>query len=101
MLSHASRKILIQAVCASIPLYWMPQEKINIQSHTQFQSLSSSFYWAGKDMDRHYLTLIAWDKVTIPRLYGGLGILDLKVQSKAFHAHMVWHFLNHPEALWV
>lgn len=52
-------------------------------------------------MDHLFLTPIASDKVTMGGIFGGLGIQNLSIQSKAFHAHMVWWFQTHPEALWV
>lgn len=100
LLSPADCKILIRWVCSSLPLYWLSHENLTCKIRNKIQA-PSSFLWTGKDMDHHFLTTIAWDKVTMPRIFGGLGIQNLSIQSKAFHAHLVWRFQTHPKALWV
>ena len=46
----------------------------------KIQALSSYFVWTYKYMDHHFLTPIAWDKVTLPRTLGGRSIRNLSIQ---------------------
>ncbi|KAH9298540.1 hypothetical protein KI387_030222, partial [Taxus chinensis] len=46
------------------------------------------------------LPLVAWDKVTLPKGVGGLGLKDIKSMNLALMAKIGW-WLEHEQGLWV
>ncbi|KAJ0802039.1 putative reverse transcriptase zinc-binding domain-containing protein [Helianthus annuus] len=57
------------------------------------------FLWGGSDSVKktHW---VAWEVVTKPKKYGGLGISRLKVVNEALLAKWVWRFLSEDQSLW-
>lgn len=39
-------------------------------------------------------------KIIKPKILGGLGIKDLKLQNKALGAKLVWKFIKNPNITW-
>ncbi|XP_019170526.1 PREDICTED: uncharacterized protein LOC109166090 [Ipomoea nil] len=55
-------------------------------------------YWWGSETDRgiHWKS---WDKLCIPKKYGGLGFKDLRAFNLAMLGKQAWRFLTNPDSL--
>lgn len=99
LLSMAGRLALIKASIASLPLYYMslfPAPKGVIE---MINKLQRQFLWCG-DVGKSYLALVSWDKVVLPRVFGGLNCGNLFHRNISLLAKWIWRFLNEPHALW-
>ncbi|XP_019189517.1 PREDICTED: uncharacterized protein LOC109183944 [Ipomoea nil] len=79
-LSHAGKEIILKnTVCLSI------QRAMNK-------------YWWGTGMDRgiHWK---AWDKLSIPKKFGGMGFKDLRSFNVAMLGKQAWRLLTSPDSL--
>ncbi|XP_031124214.1 uncharacterized protein LOC116026927 [Ipomoea triloba] len=55
-------------------------------------------YWWGSGNERgiHWK---AWDRLCIPKKYGGLGFKDLRALNRAMLEKQAWRFLTRPQSL--
>lgn len=58
-----------------------------------------SFFWKGTKAKKR-ISLMAWDKICRPKSVRGMGIKDIKVQSKALGAKLVWKMFRPPHLKW-
>ena len=59
---------------------------------------SSHFLWRNQDKD-YTFAWVAWDRINIPKKWGGWGIKDLHLFSNGLAANMCWHLLT-GHSLW-
>jgi hypothetical protein len=53
-----------------------------------------TFLWHGKDIEQHGKCLVQWDKICLPKEFGGLGILNLRIQYEALLMKNLYKFYN-------
>ena len=63
----------------------------------RLEKIRRKFVWQGNNEKRSY-NLVKWDVVTVSNRQGGLGIKNLKNQSKAFRMKWLWRFCNENQA---
>ena len=76
MLSRAGKEILIKAVAQSIPTYTMSVFQLPVKLCEELQALCAQFWWGqvGNERKIHWLS---WEKLTRPKVDGGMGFKDL------------------------
>lgn len=89
LLSYAGRVQLIQTVVFGIQSYWsqvfmLPQKVLKM-----VQSACRIFLWTGQ-IATSRRTLVAWDKVTLPKQAGGLNIVGLQSWNRAAICKLLW-----------
>ena len=99
MLSPAGRLVLIKSVSATIPDYYMQCHALPIKTCSAIDKLNRDFLW-GSTQEKRKLHLVNWNVVTLPKLYGGLGIFKMRARNEALLAKLCWRIANNPEALW-
>ena len=98
-LNLAGRLVLTKPVLQSIPVFMLsalPAPKGVLQ---QFRNVQRDFLW-GKGEEKNKWALVAWDKICKPKNYGGLGLDDPEILSKALGAKLWWQWVKDPEAQW-
>ena len=77
MLSRANKEILIKAVAQSIPTYTMSVFQLPVKLCEELQALCARFWWGqvGNERKIHWLS---WEKLTRPKVDGGMGFKDLR-----------------------
>jgi hypothetical protein len=65
------------------------------------QKASRQFLWHGKEINKNGKCLASWKKICFPKSAGGLGVLDLREQSKALQMKNLYKFYNHHNIPWV
>ncbi|XP_019166703.1 PREDICTED: uncharacterized protein LOC109162456 [Ipomoea nil] len=64
---------------------------------TAIERLMNRYWWgSGTDRKIHW---IAWDKLCLPKKYGGLGLKDLKAFNVALLGKQAWRLLTNTESL--
>ncbi|XP_060210853.1 uncharacterized protein LOC132637842 [Lycium barbarum] len=59
-----------------------------------------TFLWTG-DVSRSKKALIAWERLSLPRVAGGLNILDIYTWNQAAIGKMLWNICRKKDTLWV
>ncbi|XP_074288622.1 uncharacterized protein LOC141613778 [Silene latifolia] len=98
-LSYASRIILINSVLNTLYSYWagiflIPKAVIKI-----IEAICRNFLWEGSSY-YHRVPLIAWEKVTLPKNEGGLGIKKAETLNVATVAKLVDWIYGKADRLW-
>ena len=91
--------MLIKSVSATIPDYYMQCHALPIKTCSAIDKLNRDFLW-GSTQEKRKLHLVNWNVVTLPKLYGGLGIFQMRARNEALLAKLCWRIANNPEALW-
>ena len=75
-LSRGGRLSLIESMLSSLHIYFISLFKIPVGVAKEIESLMIDFLWEGCDgeVGDH---LVAWKKVCLPKVYGGLGLGNL------------------------
>lgn len=100
MLSYAGRIQLIKSVLFGVQVYWsqifiLPQKILKL-----IQSACRVFLWTGKSVTSKR-ALVAWEKITLPKAAGGLGVVDLNLWNKAAICKMYWKLYEKKDAAWI
>ncbi|KAJ0540263.1 putative RNA-directed DNA polymerase [Helianthus annuus] len=99
-LSFGGRLQLIRLVLSSIHIYWAGVFILPKHIICQLESMMRRFLWAqGKDIKGK--AKVSWDKVSLPKKEGGLGIRSIEDMNNALMVSHVWSLLTMRESLWV
>ncbi|XP_019197153.1 PREDICTED: uncharacterized protein LOC109191020 [Ipomoea nil] len=101
LLSQAGKevllKMLLKSVAQSMPTFSM---SVFLLPESVCESVQRAMnrYWWGKEPDRgiHWK---AWNKLCIPKKFGGLGFKDLRNFNLAMLGKQAWRFLTNPGSL--
>ncbi|KAM6568616.1 hypothetical protein CsatB_016601 [Cannabis sativa] len=99
-LSYAGRIQLIHSVLFGLRNYWMsifilPQSVIK-----EVERLCRGFLWGVKG-DRSKIHLASWDKVCLPKSFGGLGFKNGASWNRSILGKFVWAIMDKHDILWV
>ncbi|VFQ76742.1 unnamed protein product [Cuscuta campestris] len=61
--------------------------------------MMNSFWWCGKGMNSTGINWMSWQRLTIPKKFGGLGFKQLHGFNVAMLGKQGWRFLMQPKAL--
>jgi hypothetical protein len=90
LIARAGRLTLINAVMLARPIHhiivedppkWLLEE---VEKHLR------GFFWVGKKRANGGQCLVAWDNISKPKRYGGLGVKDLRLQGLALRVRWEW-----------
>ncbi|XP_019162216.1 PREDICTED: uncharacterized protein LOC109158777 [Ipomoea nil] len=97
LLSQAGKEVLLKSVAQSMPTFSM---SVFLLPESVCESVQRAMnrYWWGKGPDRgiHWK---AWNKLCIPKKFGGLGFKDLRNFNLAMLGKQAWRFLTNPGSL--
>lgn len=99
-LSLAGRKILINSVINAMPMYYMQAFLLPTWVIKSIEKIKRSFLWRGNEECSGGHCLVAWERVCLPKIHGGLGILDLKRQNTSLLLKCVWDLHEKHSSIW-
>jgi hypothetical protein len=99
-LSFAGRVTLSKAVIEAIPVYPMMTVAIPKACLNELQKIQRAFIWGDDNSGRKYHA-VSWGNVTLPKVYGGLGMRRLVQMNKACLMKLGWAIRSGKEALWI
>eukprot|EP00253_Pinus_taeda_P012119 PITA_12119 len=97
-LSRAGRLVLIKSVLEATPVFWMALAWIPRHILGRLKHLCNRYLWNG-NQDKRLFAWISWQKITMPKKWGGWGLKDLPAFARALAAKMGWALLT-SQNLW-
>ncbi|XP_062118969.1 uncharacterized protein LOC133832673 [Humulus lupulus] len=99
-LSFAGRIQLINSVLLGLRNYWMSIFILSQSVVKEVEKLSRGFLW-GVSGQRSKLHLPSWQKVCLPKAYGGVGFREGSLWNRSVLAKYIWALAFKPDLLWV
>ena len=72
---------MIKSVLSSLPIYYMSIFKIPEKVASEMDKIQARFLWGGCD-EKRKMHLVIWDKATVSKEEGGLGIKKIRVMNE-------------------
>lgn len=92
-LSIAGRAVLAQSVLAQITVYWAHLYYLLSGIIANLNRLMANFIWGGgKHKNKYHLTSLS--KITLPKILGGWGIMNIRNFCKALLCKAFWRSIN-------
>ncbi|CAN1156102.1 Putative ribonuclease H protein At1g65750, partial [Linum perenne] len=99
-LSLAGRVTLAQAILSAIPAYAMQTSLLPATTCSEIDKRICDFIW-GSSANERKTHLISWDKISLPKEQGGLGLRSARVLNRAYMTKLAFLFLKDEEPLWI
>ncbi|CAA7045734.1 unnamed protein product [Microthlaspi erraticum] len=97
-LSCAGKLVMLKSVLSSMPTYSMSCFKLPVKLCQRIQSVLTCFWWDANDGKRK-MCWIAWDKLTLGKREGGLGLRDIQSFNDALLSKLSWRILSNQQCL--
>jgi hypothetical protein len=97
-LSSGGKEVLIKVVLQALPVYAMSVFQFPVGLIDELNKLIRDFHW-GDEHDRRRMHWLSWDKLTQPKLCGGMGFRDFRVYNQALLARQAWRLIHFPDSL--
>jgi Reverse transcriptase (RNA-dependent DNA polymerase) len=99
-MSMAERSVLTNSMLNAVPLHYMQVFLLPKWVIKQITITTRRFLWRGTKDTSGGHCLVAWPKITLPKINGGLDIIDLKLQNKALLLKWIWLTDTDRQCLW-
>ncbi|WOK97681.1 ribonuclease H protein [Canna indica] len=97
--SQAGKVVLLNSVMNSIPIHTLATSWINDKVLKSYKSMAKRFLWSSSK-DKKGIHLVSWEKITLSKYNGGLGVKDLSIIKYSIHARRALDFLNKKDMIW-
>lgn len=97
-LSRGGKEVMLKAVAAAIPAYTMSVARLPDGFCREIERLMNGFWWGSTNQKRntHWL---AWERMAIPKIYGGMGFRAMFQFNTAMLCKQGWRILTQPNSL--
>ncbi|KAJ4764262.1 RNA-directed DNA polymerase (reverse transcriptase)-related family protein [Rhynchospora pubera] len=101
LLSPAAKVVLVKSVVEPMVLYSMGAGPIPESVLQRINLKIRAFFWNSGDKNK--MRLVSWEKITVPKFAGGLGLRDVTMLNKAMAVKMLWRLVSKEceNSLWV
>ncbi|XP_077252684.1 uncharacterized protein LOC143892103 [Tasmannia lanceolata] len=91
LISRGGRLVLVKAVLANIPIYFLSLFKYPISVVLRIEKIQRRFLWGGSSESKG-IPLVKWERVCLPFKNGGLGIRRIREFNHALLGKWLWRF---------
>ncbi|WCJ18876.1 RNA-directed DNA polymerase (reverse transcriptase)-related family protein [Euphorbia peplus] len=98
-LSRAGKEIMLKSVIQSLPTYVMSLFQFPKSLCEDLEKLMNAFWWGSDGTGKGSLHWKSWDKLCVPKKYGGMGFRKLFQFNVALLAKQGWRILSNPSSL--
>ena len=99
LFSRAGRMVLVKSAIAPVAEYYMQCQALPVKICDQVDKHIRDFLW-GSTEEKRRMHLVCWDKVTLPKELGRLGLHKMKKRNYAILAKFCWRLACEKEAPW-
>jgi hypothetical protein len=92
---------LVNSILSSMATFYMCSVNIPIEVLNQINKYRRHYLYNGGDINGNKDPLAAWEKVTRPKMKGGLGVIKLRVQNEALLLKNLHNFFNKADVPWL
>jgi len=101
LMNRAGRITMVRFVLLAIPIYLLIVINVPKWLINAIDKIRRGFLWKGKEQANGACCLVAWEKVSRPQDFGGLGIINLEVMAWALQARWQWHKKTRTDRPWI
>ncbi|XP_019155928.1 PREDICTED: uncharacterized protein LOC109152735 [Ipomoea nil] len=98
LLSMAGKEVLLKSVAQAMPTYTMSIYLLPMTLCVSLERLMNRYWW-GKSNVVDGIHWLAWDKMCVPKKYGGMGFKRLHEFNLALLGKHGWRLLTSPDSL--
>jgi hypothetical protein len=96
--SCAGREVLLKSVAQALPTYPMSCFLIPNETCKKIKTTIANYWW-GSSADSRHLHWMKWERLTSPKVQGGMGFHDLHLFNRAMLGKQAWKLIERPESL--
>lgn len=96
----AGRVILLKAVIDSVPSYWLGIFKLPVGVVNMIEKFRRQFLWGSNSNSKPKLHLINWNRVCLPKVKGGLGLVSTSQRNRTMIAKWWWRSYSERSCCW-
>jgi len=98
--SQAGREVLIKSFLQSIPSYLMSVFLLPSGSLiNEIKKMLNSFWWGHNSTNSRGLNWLSWERLSVPKVFGGMGFKGLKAFNMAMVGKQAWKLVSSLESL--
>ncbi|XP_050231744.1 uncharacterized protein LOC126680640 [Mercurialis annua] len=100
-LSRGGKEVLIKTVAQSMPNYVMNVFLIPLRLCNELERMLNSFWWGRDQTTKKGISWARWEKLCIPKKYGGIGFKRVREFNLAILSRQAWRLLTVEDNLMV
>ncbi|XP_019154646.1 PREDICTED: uncharacterized protein LOC109151183 [Ipomoea nil] len=98
LLSKAGKEVLLKSVAQAMPTYTMSIYLLPTSLCIALERLMKRYWW-GQSGSQNSIHWMSWDRMCVPKKFGGMGFKRLHEFNIALLAKQGWRLLTSPESL--
>ncbi|XP_019170961.1 PREDICTED: uncharacterized protein LOC109166463 [Ipomoea nil] len=98
LLSKAGKEVLLKSVAQAMPTYTMSIYLLPLSLCNALEKLMNRYWW-GQRGSQGSIHWMSWDRMCVPKRFGGMGFKRLHEFNVALLAKQGWRLLTNPESL--
>lgn len=96
-ISAAGKEILIKSIAQALPTYVMSVFKLPLTLCDDLMKRIRSYWW-GAEQGKRKVQWVPWERMILPKGYGGMGFKDLRLFNQALLARQAWRLIAFPNS---
>jgi hypothetical protein len=98
--SCAGREVLLKSKAQAVVTYPMSCFLLPVSTCKKMKTTIANYWW-GSSADNRHMHWIRWERLTRPKVSGGMGFRDLPLFNKAMLGKQGWRLMTRPDSLCV
>ena len=98
-LSKAGHEVMIKFVLQAIPSYVMSIFQLPTTLLDSIENMMNSFWWGNGKTTQRGIHWMNWEKLSAPKIQGGMGFKDLSAFNLSMLGKQGWKFITEPDSL--
>ncbi|KAJ4810222.1 RNA-directed DNA polymerase (reverse transcriptase)-related family protein [Rhynchospora pubera] len=100
LLSRAGRLTLVSSILSTILISFMSVFKLPVWVIKAIDKIRRGFIWGRSPGGSNDIPLLAWDRVCLPKSFGGFGISNLQLLNLSLLLRWLWRLFDKQTSQW-